>query len=241
MFTNNRLGNFFRRIHVTISRLLDSIIKKKRIEEGTHCLYTIGHSNRSLDEFLNLLSQNHVTVVCDVRSKPFSAKFPHFNQNTLMQELKRKGLSYVYLGKELGGRPSDSDYYENGRVNYHKLAISSLFNRGIERLMDGMTKNFIPALMCSERDPIACHRFILICRQLRSQGISIRHIMNATRVETQEESEQRLVDALSARLGLFEDTNPLILTEKAFDLQGHSIAYSKGGKSTKQLAGLYDQ
>ena len=157
MLIRKFLKNFISRVFFSISRFVSSSPKKSKIKEDSHDLYTIGHSNRSLKEFLDLLKQYHINAVCDVRSTPHSSKFPQFNQKSLAQDLSRIGVSYVFLGDELGGRPDDPRFYINGKVSYREIAASPLFNKGLGRIRSGLEKNFLPVLMCSEKDPVSCH------------------------------------------------------------------------------------
>jgi len=139
-------------------------------------LYTIGHSTHSTEKFVELLSEHSITAVCDVRSSPYSKYNPQFNRETIQKDLKGYGISYVFLGKELGPRSDDPSCYKEGKVQYHKLAEADSFRHGLERIKKGM-QSYRIALMCSEKDPVTCHRTILICRHLRPDEIEIRHIL----------------------------------------------------------------
>ena len=139
-------------------------------------LYTIGHSTHSIEEFIKLLAMHSITAVCDVRSTPYSQFTPQFNRELLQQELKKHNISYVFLGEELGARSDNPNCYVNGKVQYGCLAQEPRFYQGINRLVEGLT-NYRITLMCAEKDPIACHRTILVCRKLRSRDIEIKHIL----------------------------------------------------------------
>ncbi len=139
-------------------------------------IYTIGHSNHPLDKFLSLLSQHSIQVLVDVRSHPTSDYAKHFNQSNLNREALIAGIKYVYMGKELGGRPETSDYYDAKRhVRYDQVAQSLTFLQGIERLRQGI-QQFRVALMCSEEDPADCHRRLLVGRVLAESGVEVAHI-----------------------------------------------------------------
>ncbi|QTA93071.1 DUF488 domain-containing protein [Desulfonema magnum] len=186
-------------------------------------IYTIGHSTHASDAFVRLLSIHCITAVCDVRSSPYSKFNPQFNRETIRRELKRHGISYVFLGKELGPRSDDPACYENGKVQYSKLAETDIFSKGIDRLKNGM-KSYHIALMCSEKDPITCHRMILICRHLRSHDIEIQHILEDGRLENNRDSEKRLMEMLKIPpADLFDSEEDLI--QRAYDKQSERIAY----------------
>ena len=194
-------------------------------------LFTIGYSGRSLDEFIALLEQYKITALCDVRSMPYSRRNPQFNRESLQQDLKSRNIDYVFLGEELGARSKDPSSYVDGKAIYGKIAELPLFKQGLERIKLGMEKDYILALMCAEKDPLSCHRSILICRNLRDANIDIRHIIDNKSIETQYDLEQRLVKLLKIYPDLFTDTEPSALVERAYEIQGDRIAYvEKDGK-----------
>ncbi|MEU0780563.1 DUF488 domain-containing protein [Streptomyces sp. NPDC006173] len=161
---------------------------------------TIGHSTHQLSGFLTLLRQSEVTAVADVRSVPASRYMPQFNQNSLEKALHEEGIKYVFLGAELGARTKDSACYVDGRVQYSRLAQTREFAHGIERLEKGVKAESI-AIMCTEGDPLACHRTVLIAKVLAERGMAVNHIHTDGRVETHASAMKRLM----AKFGLAED------------------------------------
>jgi uncharacterized protein (DUF488 family) len=196
-------------------------------------LFTIGYSNRTIDDLIALLEQHKITALCDVRSMPYSSRNPQFNCEPLKKVLKAHNIEYVFLGEELGARPKDPSCYVEGKALYQKIADSSLFKKGLERIKLGMNKNYVLALMCAEKDPMTCHRTILICRQLRDQQIDIRHIIDNETTEAQPDLEKRLIAQLKLYPDMFKDADPNALIERAYDMQGDRIAYVE--KSEKDL------
>jgi len=189
-----------------------------------HDLYTIGHSIHSLDRFLELLTMHGITALCDVRSSPYSRFTPQFNRETLKAEILEHRMAYIYLGKELGPRSSEPACYENGRVRYDLLAGSDSFRQGLVRLQRGMASYRI-ALMCAEKDPVTCHRMILICRHLRNVGVEIGHILEDGSVESNQDAETRLLKLLKMTPeDLFSSMEEQIT--RAYDQQGEKIAYT---------------
>jgi len=187
-------------------------------------LYTIGHSTHSLAQFLDLLVQHRISAICDVRSAPYSRLHPQFNHEPLRKELARHHTAYVFLGEELGARSSDPSCYEVGKVQYDRLAATDAFRQGIERVKKGIQRYRV-ALMCAEKDPLACHRTILVCRHLKAPEVSIRHILGDGSIEPHEVSERRLLKLLGVEQDdLFQDFRELL--ERAYDLQGQRIAYT---------------
>jgi len=201
-------------------------------------LYTIGHSNHELERFLHLLKMHAITAIADVRSSPYSKFNPQFNREVLQKVLKENRIAYVYLGSELGPRSEDPACYVAGKVQYRRLAGTDLFLQGVERLLAGM-KSYRIALMCAEKDPISCHRMILVCRAIRSESIEIGHILEDGSIEPLGDSERRLMRELKMRqLRLFESPEDLI--QSAYDTQGEKIAYVRedpGGKEGDEQTG----
>jgi uncharacterized protein (DUF488 family) len=139
-------------------------------------LFSIGHSNVGLDVLIDLLLRHDIEVVVDVRTAPRSRYMPHFDSKPLCQSLAIAGMKYVFLGKELGGRPAGGEFYDDeDHVLYSRLAESELFETGLKRLLRGASE-FRIAILCSEEDPLHCHRHLLIGRVLRGRGVSVAHI-----------------------------------------------------------------
>ena len=143
---------------------------------GNYRLYSIGHSNQSLDGLLVLLNAHDVNCVIDVRSVPASTYSPQFNQESLKYFLKSHGVQYLHFGDEFGARRTDC-LNESEQVDFEKAVETPLFQKGVERVMKGLEKGFRIAFMCSEADPLECHRFSLVSRYFYDQGLDVRHIL----------------------------------------------------------------
>ena len=200
------------------------------------CLFTIGHSNHEMPEFVSLLTRHGVDVVADVRSHPYSRFHRQFNRDTFAELLNRAGIQYVFLGRELGARRSERESYEGKQARYDRIARLPAFREGLERLRHGFGSHRI-ALVCAEKDPITCHRTVLVCRQLRSDPIEIQHILNDGSIETMEQSESRLLEVVGLPTAdLFQDRSELI--EQAYDLQAERIAYTESGTAPIASEGI---
>lgn len=139
-------------------------------------VYTIGHSNHTWETLLQLLQDNHIDIVGDVRSKPYSRFCPHSNKKRLERSLSNAEIHYVYLGHLVGGVPEDGVYYdEKGYVLYGRLVESPRFQEGISRIEELITQSRV-VLMCAEEDPHKCHRRLLIGAVLIRNGIELWHI-----------------------------------------------------------------
>lgn len=205
-------------------------------------LFTIGHSNHSWEQFVRLLKLHKVTTLCDVRSVPHSRMNPQFDCETLKRGLREAGIFYVFLGKELGGRSEDPACCDNGKVLYERLAATSLFRKGIQRVEEGIKRKHRIALMCAEREPLECHRSILIGRQLDALGITVLHIHADGQLEDQKTALQRLLRQLNLLdANMFRSREDVIAD--AYRLQGNRIAYDWGssehlkGAATRRAAG----
>ncbi len=193
-------------------------------------LFTIGYSSRTIDDFIALLEQHRITALGDVRSMPYSRRNPDFSSELLKKTLKSHNIEYVFLGDELGARPKNPSCYVDGKAMYQKIAATNSFKNGLDRIKLGMQKGYALALMCAEKDPLTCHRTILICRNLRRQVIDIRHIVDHQIMETQAELEKRLIAQLKLHPDMFKDTDSKALIERAYELQGDRIAYVEKGE-----------
>lgn len=198
-------------------------------------LFTIGYSGLNADGFVKLLLANNVNVVCDVRSTPYSTYKPEFSRGTFRAFLNKSGIKYAFLGDQLGARPSDRSCYEGGQATYERISASQPFKEGLGRIRSGV-KQLNLALVCSERDPIECHRAVLVCRNLPDLREVISHIHTDGSVEAQEQFDERLVEfhnsappPLLRRPGDWERAVSL-----AYERQGNGIAFRERGYDSKQ-------
>lgn len=193
-------------------------------------ILTIGHSTHSLDEFVDLLRQHNVSAVADVRSAPYSGYCPHFNKDPLLKSLLENGIKYVFLGRELGARSDDPSCYDNGVVQYSRLAKTQAFQEGLVRLKKGASEHNI-ALMCSEREPLDCHRTLLIARVLEEQNIEVTHILSDGRLENNNDTMERLIGVVGLPQNDLFRTKEELMTDAA-NRQEERIAY----KDEKMMA-----
>lgn len=186
-------------------------------------LFTVGHSTHSTAHFIALLQRHGVDAVVDVRSVPHSAYNPQFNRDALQKSLRDNAIQYVFLGRELGARSDNPACYVDGKVQFKLLAAQPLFARGIERLRRGMAQYRV-AIMCAEKDPLTCHRMILVCRRMRALT-SIQHILDDGALESHAHAERRLREQLGIHADLLRDEKQSI--EDAYDAQGERMGYAK--------------
>lgn len=190
---------------------------------GPITVYTVGHSTHTIEKFLELLERNEVTAIADVRSSPFSRYNPQFNMDALATELKKHGIAYVFVGSELGARSDDPACYAGGKVRYDRLAQTSAFTAGIDRVLSGAQKYRI-ALMCAEKEPLDCHRTLLVSRALEQLGVAIVHILADGSTEAQQKTMSRLLDLVGLPAeDMFRNHDELVAT--ACELRERKIAY----------------
>ena len=159
------------------------------MEGGT--VLTIGHSTHALGAFVALLQRHGVGAVVDVRSVPYSRFNPDFNREPLACSLAAYRTVYVFLGWELGGRPDDPSCYNGGRISYERVGATRWFRLGLDRVVRGAARRRI-VLMCTEREPLECHRALLVAPALVARGVSVGHILGDGRLETHAGAMDRL-------------------------------------------------
>lgn len=188
-----------------------------------HPVFTVGHSNLEIGKFVALLKQHGIQAIADVRSSPYSQYNPQFNRELLQKSLQEHGIAYVFLGQELGARRSERECYLEGRADYGLISQTPAFKRGIDRVTQGAAKMRI-ALMCAEKDPIDCHRCILVTPHLRHQGLQVLHILSDGSLENHEQTEKRLLQAFALEnKELFRSQGEIVA--EAYKIQGERVAY----------------
>ena len=188
-------------------------------------VFTIGHSNHPPETFINLLVRHGIDEVADVRSAPYSRYTPHFNHENIQRSLEGIGLVYTYLGGELGGRPTDRSCYDaEGRVQYDRVAESDLFDDGLRRVIHAADERRV-TLLCTEKEPLECHRTLLVARALADRGLAVSHILADGKLEGHDDAMTRLVELhqLPPQGDMFR--SPADVIEEALLRQSGRFAY----------------
>lgn len=183
-------------------------------EEAAARLVSVGHSNHDWPAFVALLRRAGVTALADVRSSPYSRRYPDFNREPLAWGLREAGIAYVFLGDLLGGRPGQPSLYdEDGRVNYERVQRTEAFQRGLEQLMCARNGNTV-AFLCSEEDPLHCHRGLMIAPALSERGFPPYHLRKDGSLESNEQMERRLLRETGVGVGLLDGLFEATMTEE---------------------------
>jgi uncharacterized protein (DUF488 family) len=191
-------------------------------------LFTIGHSNHSIERFLELARGSGITAIADVRSTPASRRYPWFNHARLAPRLAQEGIAYVSLGDALGGRPRDPHLYRDGGVaDYDAMARTDEFRAGLDRVVDG-ARRYRVCLMCAEREPLDCHRCLLVARALAERGFAIGHVLADGAIEPHAQTEERLFTLTRAPADLFADRDQRLAA--AYARRAGTAAYRRPEK-----------
>ena len=158
-------------------------------------LFTIGHSNYETEKFVELLKDNDINVVVDVRSVPYSQYTSQFNRESIKKTLKENGIAYIHMGEEFGARREDRSLYDDdGKLNFSKAIASEPFRRGVWRIERGLEQNYRIAFMCAEKIPHECHRCIMVGKAFHDLGYDVEHILEDGSTIDQDEIGKILVD-----------------------------------------------
>lgn len=195
------------------------------MSESLYPIFTVGHSNHPPETFINLLLRHGIDEVADVRSAPYSRYTPHFNYEPLQQALDDIGIAYTYLGGELGGRPADRSCYDpDGRVRYDRVVDTEQFDDGIRNVIRAADERRV-ALLCTEKEPLECHRTLLVARALVERGVAVAHILADGGLESHGDAMTRLVEVhkLPSDGDMFRTRDDVIAD--ALERQARKFAY----------------
>jgi uncharacterized protein (DUF488 family) len=184
-------------------------------------LLTIGHSNLAADRFMALLKNAGVSAIADVRSVPFSRWCPWFSSKALAQRLAGAGIVYLPLGAALGGRPRDVRLYRDGVADYEAMAARGEFATGLAQVVDESARHRV-CLLCAERDPLDCHRCLLIGRALAERRLKLGHVRADGSIEPHAETEERLLALSGGDADLFRDRAERLT--HAYRRRAHAVA-----------------
>lgn len=194
-------------------------------------IYTIGHSNHPIEVFFDLLNCYSINCLVDVRSVAASVYNPQYNKEFLSNFLKANGIVYMHFAEEFGARHADPDLLdEEGKVNFELVRKSWNFKNGVERLWQGIEKQYVIALMCSEGEPFDCHRFSMISIALEQDGFDVRHILKDKTIKTNAQLEGQLLKKYEKKIPHPDMFHPNVTRDEqlkvAYRLRNKEIAFS---------------
>lgn len=192
-------------------------------------IYTIGYSGFKIEDFINTLKKYNINSVIDVRSNPHSQFYVDYNKENLENTLKTNKIIYRNYKDEFGARQEDKSFYTNGCLNFKAFSQSKIFQSGLKKIINAMPLGYTFVLMCSEKEPIRCHRNIMVARVFFEQGYEVKNILSDGTYVTQDEIEKELVNIYypnREQLSLLSE--PLTwneMVENCYKLQNHKIGY----------------
>lgn len=158
-------------------------------------LYTLGHSNYSLERLIDMLKYFDINCVVDIRGTPYSKYNVQFDKEAIRYSLTKAGFTYIYMAEEFAAkRPNKESYNKEGFSDFERVVQEEAFKRGVERLKNGINKGYKIVLLGAMQDPIRCHRSILVGRELSKLGFNIKHILDDYTIENQEYIDNRVLD-----------------------------------------------
>ena len=193
-------------------------------------VYTVGHSNHPIEEFLKLLVKHNINCVCDVRSMPYSRFTEQYNRENIKEYLSEHNIKYLFFGEEFGARREEKGLLTDGMVDFEKVAKNEKFIKGINRIEKGLEKGYRIALMCTEKEPIECHRTILVSRNLYLKGMVILHILSDGTAVYHEKIEEELVEKYFPnrnQLSIFDMNESIDYLKEAYKNANSDIGYRK--------------
>ena len=203
----------------------------KKIDMEKPIIYTVGHSTHEVDAFLELIKSAGINCIVDVRSVPASAYTPQFNQEPLKKVLNENHIAYLHLPKEFGAQQTDEKLLDDeGKLDFEKMKETTAFKSGLERIRHGADKGYVIAIMCSESEPLDCHRFSLVSIGLENEGFEVKHLLKDKSVKTNDELKQELLKEYAKKIpqnNLFEREIPFeVQLQVALKLKNRKIGFS---------------
>ena len=194
-------------------------------DTNSSILYSIGHSNHSAEHIIHLLTLHGIQAIVDVRSVPYSRHNPQFSREALELNLNAHGISYFFLGKELGGMRREPECYHNHQVDYDRVAQLPAFQEGLRKLVDISSRKKV-AMLCAEKDPLSCHRTLLIARHVRGFIGEVLHMFGNGNIVTHAQIEERLLrEYANQDSDLFTTREELVA--EAYRKRAMEIAYKE--------------
>ena len=200
-------------------------------------IYTIGYSSFKIEDFIQILKNNNITCVIDVRSNPFSEYFQDYNKDILEKKLKKENIMYRNYKKEFGARQEEPSFYPKGYLDFDLFTKTEQFNEGVLKIAKGIEMGFSFVLMCAEKDPITCHRNIMVAKAFKERGYNIKHILFDGSIESQDDIEKRMIKEYFPernQMALFdENKSDEDLIKASYNKKNEEIGYriaEEGGK-----------
>lgn len=204
-------------------------------------IYTIGYSGFSIEQFISILNRYEIKCVIDVRSNPISNHYIEYNKEILEKTLAKSDILYRNYAVQFGARQENQRYFTDGYLDFTKFVKSDMFLDGVKKINAGINQNYSFVLMCAEKDPITCHRCIMIGRTFYEDGYKVNNILSNGSIELQSQSEQRLLNYYFPnrnQISLFDDgLNEKEMIAISYQLRNKEIGYRLSEKESAYLYG----
>ena len=203
-------------------------------------LYTVGHSTHPIEYFIGLLKQNNVQYIIDVRSTPYSKYASQYNSEELKTSLLKEDILYFHMGKQFGARQEKRKYYPDGYLDFELFRESEDYKKGLLSIKEGL-KRYNIALMCTEKNPIDCHRAIMVGRGFELDGTDVKHILHDGSLMTQKELNDALKDMYFPdrnQLSIYDavnKNNDAYYLREAYRLRNKDIGYRFGSDKEGEM------
>ena len=201
-------------------------------------IYTIGHSNYTVEKLIDMLKYYNINCVVDIRGTPYSKYNVQFDKETIRYTLNNAGFIYIYMAKELAAkRINKQSYNDEGYSDFEKVINEKEFLEGIERLKNGCNKGYNIALLGAMQEPIRCHRSILVGKALRKAGFDVKHILDDYSIASQDDIEQMLLDKYFSNRNqmTIDDLIGNALTREEMIEEGYRLANKEIGYRIENL------
>ena len=190
-------------------------------------IYTLGHSNYTIEKLIDMLKKYNINCVVDIRGTPYSKYNVQFDKEIIKYTLTKAGFIYIYMAKEFAAkRINKESYNEEGYSDFELVVNEKDFLDGIERLKNGCNKGYRIALLGAMQEPIRCHRSILVGRALIKYGFNVKHILDDSSIASQDDIEDMLLNKY------FSNRNQITID----DLIGNSLSKEEMIKKAYRLA-----
>jgi uncharacterized protein (DUF488 family) len=199
-------------------------------------VYTIGYTGFTTEKFLATLKHYNINVVIDVRSSPYSERYADYNKDNIEKLLKENGIYYRNYVTEFGARQDNNTFYaDDGILDFELFARSKQFQAGVTKIQNSLEKGYSVVLLCAEKNPIQCHRTILVARAFHNLGYTVLHLLPEQKTLTHDQIELELLNKYFPNRGQISFFSGCNMSDEeclieAYKMQNKKIGYKAEGE-----------